>query len=67
MVLLVGPNYTLNLVGLPMIAILLTLRFSERHFGFACHLIALGSVDASNCGKKAADGARPKLLASMAG
>ena len=27
MVLLVAPNYTLNLVGLPMIAILLTLRF----------------------------------------
>ena len=27
MVLLVAPNYTLNLVGRPMIAILLTLRF----------------------------------------
>ena len=66
MVLLVAPNYTLNLVGLPMIAIT-DPSLSERNFSFACHLIVLGSVDRSNSGKKPAEGVRPRLLPPMAG
>lgn len=56
MVLVVAPNYTLNLVGLPTIAILLTLRLRSVTLALACPLIALGTVGASNGGKKAVEG-----------